>query len=326
MDILKQSEYRKRMQQEVEPELEAIRRVQNVQVQDGQLRVEVFTPDSSAAVLLLLHGFTESSVKFREMIWYFTRAGLTVVAPDQRGHGESLRLVEDPSTVHVERFEDYVEDAQTIVREVIDPILAQRPLLLFGHSMGGAVAAFLAAREPRFSRVLLSSPMISPSFGNIPMWVGKALAACQVGLGRGKKMAFISSQYDPLKDTFEQSCDTCRERFEYYKEKRQKGNALITNGPTYRWVLESIGVTQRLLSAAVAGKIEAEVLLCQAGRDTVVNLPEQDEFISKLKHGYKALFPQAKHEIYFSEDPDMQRYVPMAVSFLAEGRIPENQA
>ena len=47
-------------------------------------------------------------------------------------------------------------------------------IYLYGHSMGGGIAAAVAARAPEmFEKVILSSPMIRPLTGGVPVACGK---------------------------------------------------------------------------------------------------------------------------------------------------------
>lgn len=313
--MIRENNYAEEMKAVVEPTLDAIFSEQWLETADGKLHVECYLPEKRRHMMLLLHGFTESAEKFREMIYYFTQEGIGVVALDQRGHGKSLRLVEDPSLVHVNRFHDYVDDAMLVVKQVINPI-DPSPCYLYAHSMGGAVGGMLAMEMPEcFDRVCLSSPMMAPSSGNTPMWIGQCIADVNGLIGRGSCMAFIGSAYDAEKDTFENGCDTSQARFEYYKRKRAARTELQTCSPSYRWVAEACRVKKVLLNPDMASRITAKLLLCQTGKDTVVLLPEQNAFVSHLRDGSLATFPEAKHEIYFSEDQTMEKYLETVLNF-----------
>ncbi|MFR5786696.1 MAG: hypothetical protein ACLUHE_06050 [Christensenellales bacterium] len=74
-------------------------------------------------------------------------------------------------------------------------------------------------------------------------------------------------------------------------------------------------MTKVLLNRELDRQIETPLLLCQAARDTVVRLPEQNEFVSLLPHAQLRAF-DAKHEIYMSDDTVMREYVPAVIGFL----------
>ena len=100
----------------------------------------VTTPVPKAAIVIS-HGFTECMPKYYEMIYYFAKAGYSVYMVEHRGHGFSERSVSDMSMVTVNSFDDYVSDLDMFIREIVMKREGRRPLYLYGHSMGGAIAA-----------------------------------------------------------------------------------------------------------------------------------------------------------------------------------------
>lgn len=112
--------------------------------------------------VLIVHGLGEHAGRYAALAAALNGAGWQVSAYDQRGHGASggaRGVVPSPSTL----FED--------LARVIDAVRRpQEPLVLLGHSMGGAVAARLVAealapRPAPWSRavdaLVLSSPALS---------------------------------------------------------------------------------------------------------------------------------------------------------------------
>jgi acylglycerol lipase len=85
------------------------------------------------------------------------RDGTAVVAFDLRGHGRS-----DGERAFVRRFTDYGSDLDA-ERRVVETRFPSVPLGLFGHSMGGAIAARHALDRPAgLSALLLSAPALRP--------------------------------------------------------------------------------------------------------------------------------------------------------------------
>ena len=103
--------------------------------------------------LLLLHGFTGSKLDFHDQLGWFTD-GHRVLAPDQRGHGESYNLG---------RPDAYSLDI--LVEDLAGYLVAldvQRCHLL-GHSMGGMVALRFALRYPeRLTSLILMDTAAEP--------------------------------------------------------------------------------------------------------------------------------------------------------------------
>ena len=104
----------------------------------------------STAVVLLVHGFTEHSGRYAQVAGELNRQGYAVYAMDLRGHGKS-----EGDRVFVRTFDDYLADLDQFLGRVRqrEP---DKPLFLFGHSMGGTIVGLYAARrQPRVNGVVL---------------------------------------------------------------------------------------------------------------------------------------------------------------------------
>ena len=316
-ELISETEYRETMENTVEPQLAAIREELSMPLEDGGvLHAELYEQPSATRAVIVLHGYTESGEKFREMTWYFLQSGFNVYAIDHRGHGKSARSVEETWLTHVDHFSDYVNDLEAFMDHVVLPRTKNLPLCLYAHSMGGAVGGMTLQRHPkRFARAVLTAPMIAPSSAPFPSWMGAGIAKFMCAIGKTKEMAFIGKPFDPKNETFEASFGTSRARFDYYARKRLENAHLQNTAPTYGWVKEAVGVTKVLLDKELDCQIETPLLLCQASRDTVVCLPEQNRFVSLLPHAQLRAF-DAKHEIYMSTNDIMREYVPTVIEFL----------
>ncbi len=122
---------------------------------DGlQLHENRWLPEADpAAVVVLIHGFVEHSGRYAEVAAELNRHGYAVCAMDLRGHGKS----EGPR-IFVRRFDDYLADVELFLGRVRERE-PDKPRFLFGHSMGGTIAALLAAtRSPDVRGLVLSAP------------------------------------------------------------------------------------------------------------------------------------------------------------------------
>ena len=266
------------------------------------LSCSTYTAEQPRGTVLVIHGFTENTFKFSELIYSLLRNGFSVVAYDQRGHGLSFRFtkIRDMSLTHVQRFEDYVRDMETVVDTVLSK--QPKPWLLFSHSMGGAVAGlYLEKHADVFSRAAFCAPMIQANLGGMSTGVVELICAGAKLIGKGSGRVFVSKPYRG-KETFEDSVATGRERFDWYENIRSGRREFQNNGPTYSWTLESARVTKKLLSPGAPEKIACPVRLYTAELDKTVMPEPQEQFISRIKKGSHVTVKDAKHEIYRSHD------------------------
>jgi lysophospholipase len=202
------------------------------------------------------------------------------------------------------------------------------PVFLYGHSMGGGLAAAEAAQEPElFTKVVLSSPMIRPATGNILWPVAKQIAfgACQ----QGKGAEYVVGQHPyEGRENFENSSSTCKVRFEYYQDKKEKEPLFQTNGASYSWLYQA-GRLNRYLQRKAWKQIQAPVLIFQSAEDHLVSKPEQVRFVVKLARrgltsGTMIIVPGTKHEIYGSGSRILRGYWKRIFAFLEEPQVGKN--
>ncbi len=279
---------------------------------------EYYAPDDGCErVVFISHGFTESTLEYSELIWYFLRAGYGVFICDHMGHGKSYRLLEESWLTHVTSFDEYIEDLNHLMEKVVLPRTEGKERFLFGHSMGGAIAMLYLERYPgRFARCVLCSPMVAPLAGNLPVPVGGALANFMCAIGQGERKIPIQKPFDGQDRWESNTGTTSRARYLWYLERQRQDRDRQNSSATYSWAREAVNVRHPILSQA--GQVEIPVLLCQASMDTVVQLEPQDELVEQLPQGRKIVYPYAKHEIYRSANPTLETFLLDVLSFLDE--------
>ncbi len=131
----------------------------HVRAADGtDILVRDWASDRSAsgrpwASVLLVHGLGEHSGRYEHVGDQMAAAGLDVQAYDHRGNGGS-----GGRRGHVDRWEQYHDD----LAERLAPVRSSadgRPVVLYGHSMGGLIVlGYLLTDRPKPDLVVLSSP------------------------------------------------------------------------------------------------------------------------------------------------------------------------
>lgn len=319
--ILREQDYEDVMRRTVEPFLLARRTELRLEREPGrELYCVRYLAEDAVGAVVISHGFTETAEKYEEIIYYFLKQKYHVYMPEHCGHGHSYRLADDLSLVHVDSYRRYADDLLAVAH------LAQRaqpelPLFLYGHSMGGGIAAAVLAQRPElFSKAVLSSPMIRPLTGGIPWPLARAAASVLCLAGKAKDYVPGQHAFDG-KETFEDSAATCRERFEFYQKKRNAQPLYQMSGASCGWLREA-GRLNSFLRRKGWRQIETPLLIFQAENDGFVSAAEQVRFAEKIKKAGRTsakliYLPGTRHEIFNSPSQALLKYWRTIFQFLA---------
>lgn len=226
-----------------------------VRSEDGlELAWRSWPADRPRGALVVVHGLAEHGMRYAETASVLCDAGWSVYSVDLRSHG----LSPDPpgaTRVHVNRFEDFVDDVDALVGLVRDRHPSQ-PVFLLGHSMGGLISlTYLLARPDRVQGAILSSPAL----GTHPDFQPPAILKVLVG---------IISRLAPRK-TFPSELDTkavCRDPavVEAYEN-----DPLVTDRVSARCYTELLRAMDAVNDRA--GSLQRPLLLMQSGDDRLVD-------------------------------------------------------
>ena len=209
-----------------------------------------------------------------------------------------------------------MQDFECFTETVIKKETGKKPRYLFAHSMGGAVAALYLEKHPDFFLFsLLSSPMVVPSSGGIPIILAKMLVGCLRLFGKSEQRAFISQEY-PGHEEFEGACSDSRPRFAHYETLKSATEHLQNYSPTYGWVGESLRVKHLIFAHHAPRKVTIPVKLYIAENDTVVDRKPQEKLAAALPNCSMELIKGTKHEIYGSTNSVLEVYLNSLFSFL----------
>lgn len=110
------------------------------------------------ASVILVHGAGEHAARYDDFAAFLAPYGFAIYAMDLRGYGKSGGY-----PAHVRSFDDYSKDIQAIVNKLKNE--EEKRIFLFGHSMGGLIAASAAAKyKGEFTGLVLSSPCFRLAF------------------------------------------------------------------------------------------------------------------------------------------------------------------
>lgn len=128
---------------------------------------------TAKGLVLLIHGISEHSARHLNTINFLTENDWEVVRFDLRGAGES-----GGRRQWVDKFDHYVDDTAAVFNW-LNRTPSTLPVFVLGHSLGGAIAIYFAAKYHReLKGLVLSAPAfkIGPGISPAKIIVGRALS------------------------------------------------------------------------------------------------------------------------------------------------------
>lgn len=265
----------------------------------GKGGVEIFyqkwIASKAKAVLVLVHGVGEHSGRYSNLLNALEGKGVSVFALDHRGHGKS-----QGKRGHIDSFMDYVYDLKLFV-EYVKEENKGIPLVLYGHSMGGVIAAKYALtyqNDP--SIIVLSSPGLAPAFA-VPGWK-KSVAA------------FFSSRIGSLSmPTGLPSADLSRDM---EVVKAYDNDPLVHGKVSARWFTEFMKAGEECI--ANASSLKKPLLVFHGTGDKLVDYKAAEEFYNRAGSAQKdiLLYDGFYHEVINEPEADRNRALKDVVSWI----------
>lgn len=105
--------------------------------------------------ILLTHGVAEHSECYSHTAETLTKSGYDIIAWDLPGHGRSYG-----QRGYVSAFSEFLNNLQHVLDYTVSNHKENKPLFIFGHSLGGLITFTYAMQYPneQYQAVLLSSP------------------------------------------------------------------------------------------------------------------------------------------------------------------------
>ncbi|AHH94026.1 alpha-beta hydrolase superfamily lysophospholipase [Kutzneria viridogrisea] len=121
----------------------------------GQLAARTWANPGASWLAVLVHGYGEHLGRYEHVARTLVTAGAVVIGADHIGHGDSAG-----ERVLVTDFEQVVADVDRVI-EAAGTEHSGLPVVLIGHSLGGAIAVRYAQQHPeRLTAMVLSAPVL----------------------------------------------------------------------------------------------------------------------------------------------------------------------
>jgi len=134
-------------------------------VQNVSFFGEYFKPDTVRAVVILVHGMGEHSGRYKKyVIPKLNESNIGVITFDHFGHGKT-----EGKRGHNPGFDAVLDSVKTVI-EKSKEVFGDKPLFLYGHSMGGNVVInYVLRRKNDLTGVIATSPFLRLAF-EPPKW------------------------------------------------------------------------------------------------------------------------------------------------------------
>jgi len=226
------------------------------------------------ALVVGVHGFAEHAGRYEHVGRFLAERGFALYMYDLRGHGRS-----EWERGYVDRFEQFIEDTVAFAKFAKREVPAKTFLL--GHSMGGLIAVYTAARlGGELSGFLTSGAALEVKVNPLAR-----LTLQLAGLlnPKGRVRTPVSTE--------------CLSKDKSVVE-RYLSDPLVFKDPTYKLLLEFGRAVQRVW--LVVGTISLPALIMHGGSDCLVPPSASRKLYDKLPSPDKALkiYEGLRHEIF----------------------------
>ncbi|MBN1883014.1 MAG: lysophospholipase [Deltaproteobacteria bacterium] len=219
-----------------------------------------YKPKEYKNVIIYVHGLGDHSGRYVYPIEYLIDHGIAFYGLDHRGHGKS-----DGKRGHVDRFSQYIDDLRTFVSIVRKREGTGKALFLFGHSMGGLIAARFVEEYPQMVRgLILSSAALEPNREPPPMTA---------------RMGAFLSKHIP-KFTMTNEIDPVFLSHDKTVIKRYTEDRLVHNKISARLLTEMAHDMKTVFEKA--SEVRIPVLVMHAGDDHLISLNGSRRFFQEL--------------------------------------------
>lgn len=235
------------------------------------------------ARMLIVHGLGEHSGRWEHVGDFFANREIDVTAFDLRGHGAS-----GGDRVDINSFDEYLDDVEVVFDEIPNDV----PRIIYGHSMGGVIAAsYGISRRTQPNLFILSAPALHAAVPAPVRLAAKVISRVRPGFRmensiKGEQLSRdtkVGEKY--FADALVNTKATARfgalflAQMEYLQENYQglRQPTLVVHGAADPLVPPQA-------SAPLAGLANVERKLFPGLRHEIHNEPEQDEVLGFIAH------------------------------------------
>jgi lysophospholipase len=277
---------------------------------DVQIICAKFVQPNPRACVTLLTGWSETFLKYADIIKVLYDLGFSVYTYDHQCQGLSGRHLPESQSTWIADFQDYVDDLLYFDTHIVKYDQKDNtgciPNYLLSHSMGGLVSGLVMAEYPdRYDRAILSAPMFFNKCGMkdfdyalpLPQWLLLPVMKLMHVIGGGTQHCIgnsLESSDKLLKTgitTFDES------HVDDWRSLRMKHPNIMATCPCNDWLLNAMIASRKF--HAIMNKVSTPTIVINADHDYFVENWPMEDFAVNAQHARLLHCPNACHEILF---------------------------
>ena len=241
----------------------------------------VYRAEDEKGRLVIAHGLGEHAGRYGTVAAQLLPRGISIWAPDHRGHGRS-----DGPRGHISSFYQYIDDLHTLIGFSREHLPEGMKLFLLGHSMGGLIALRFAARFPDvIDGLIISSPALGVPQKPSPLLTG---------------IARILSTLRPTFG-FPNGLDASKISHDEAVVRAYLDDPLVHARVSARWFTEFIAAMEAANRSV--SEMQLPILMQIAGDDHLTSVDASKQFFEGIPAADKTLrlYEGLYHEVYNEE-------------------------
>ena len=207
----------------------------------------------------------------------------------------------------------YVDDAQTIVNEIVKPNKAANKLILLAHSMGGLIGLNLLELQPNiFDGAILNCPELMLNTGNLPTSFANLMIEILCQFDVNNELVLTESVLEDTRFNY-----LLKELILSRSPKRRDfiyalGTQLYGHNEDFgsiRWVSNSFKTMTDVVTPDKLSKVKIPMLIIRAEEDDLISSAGLYTAVHYLPNARLIYIPEGRHESLLDKDTPLYALV-----------------
>jgi len=278
---------------------------------DGKLlRNGVFMPEGPArGTIVLMTGYSEFLEKYFEAIGDLTGLGYCVALLEWRGHGLSDRESSVSERLHLDDFDQNIEDLEDRYERLVR---GHCPAPYFGlaHSMGGQISLRVAQKHPDwFTALAQSAPMYGIRMPFIFRLIHWAVTSVLIRLKDGDSWSPIDPPMRKLDGPPVNIITHDEKRFARGEKLWRTDTRLLISGRSLGWSYTTFKTMKKTIKANFLRSVSVPLFIGTSEDELLVDNRAHAIVLAHVPNAQGKFYPKARHELLMEKDATREAFI-----------------